>query len=467
MLPALMSKDAKLRELEEKPIASLLAQYSLPAIIGMTAMSLYNLVDAVFIGRYCGAFAISAMALVFPIMNLTVAFGTLVGLGSAATASIALGQQDFNRAFRILGHCLMLGLIFGVFIGWVPLLWLDELLLFFGASADTLEPARDFTLVMLLGFPVSSGFMNFNHLMRAGGYPGKAMVSLLISMVVNIACAYLFIRELGWGMTGAGLATVAAQVVGLVWVLVHLLNKRHVLHFKRGIYKLSGPIVRRIFTVGMPPCLLNAAGCVCIVVFNYQLRSYEGDLGMGAFGIVNRVVFTFVMVVLGITQGMQPIAGYNLGMGNYRRVKSVLFHAMAAATVITTLGWAAMELFPRELAELFAREDEGERSARIIGLASQGVRLLVAVFPIVGSQIVIGNFFQAIGRPVLSITLNLSRQFILLMPALFLLPPFFGSNGIWLSQTVADAGSALLGFTVLYLFFTRAFPKGDRQQTQH
>lgn len=459
MLPALMSvKDAKLLELEEKPVASLLAQYSLPAIVGMTAMSLYNLVDAVYIGQFCGSFAISAMALVFPIMNLTVAFGTLVGLGSAASASIALGQQDFDRAFRVVGHCAVLSALFGVLIGWFPLLWLDEMLELFGASPDTLQPARDFTLVMMLGFPVASTFMNFNHLMRAGGYPLKAMVSLLLSMVVNIACADLFVRVLGWGMIGAGLATVVAQLVGLAWVFAHFFNKRHVLHFKRGIYKLCGPIVRRIFFIGLPPCLLNAAGCVCIVVYNYQLRAYEGDIGMGAFGIVNRVVFTFVMVVLGITQGMQPIAGYNLGMGNFDRVRSVLFCAMAAGTAVTTLGWAAMQLFPNELAWLFA-DKEDVHSARLIDIAAQGVRLLVAVFPLVGSQIVIGNFFQAIGRPSLSIMLNLSRQFIILIPMLMVLPPLWGSAGIWLSQAVADVVCGVMSFIVLYFFLTRVMCK--------
>lgn len=459
MLPALMSvKDAKLLELEEKPVASLLAQYSLPAIVGMTAMSLYNLVDAVYIGQFCGSFAISAMALVFPIMNLTVAFGTLVGLGSAAAASIALGQQDFDRAFRVVGHCAVLSALFGILIGWFPLLWLDGMLELFGASPDTLQPARDFTLVMMLGFPVASTFMNFNHLMRAGGYPFKAMVSLLLSMVVNIACADLFVRVLGWGMIGAGLATVVAQLVGLVWVFTHFFHKRHVLHFKRGIYKLCGPIVRRIFLIGLPPCLLNAAGCVCIVVFNYQLRAYEGDIGMGAFGIVNRVVFTFVMVVLGITQGMQPIAGYNLGMGNFDRVRRVLFCAMAAGTAVTTLGWAAMQLFPYELAWLFADKDD-ENSARLIDIAAQGVRLLVAMFPIVGSQIVIGNFFQAIGRPSLSILLNLSRQFIILVPMLLVLPPLWGSAGIWFSQAVADTVCGVMSLIVLYFFLTRVLCK--------
>lgn len=453
-----MSKDTKLVDLEQRSVGRLLAAYSLPAIIGMAAMSVYNIVDAIYIGRFCGAYAMAAMALVFPIMNLTIAFGTLIGLGSAATASIALGQQDFNRAFRVLGHCVMLGLIGGIIIGWLPLLWLEPILRLFGATDATLQPAADFTLVLMLGFPLSSSFMNLNHLMRASGYPAKAMVSLLISMVVNIAAAHLFIYELDWGMTGAGLATVAAQLVGILWVLHHFLQRGSVLHFCKGIYKLSGPITRRIMTVGLPPCLLNVAGCLVVVVFNQMLLSYEGEMGVGAFGIINRVVFLFVMIVLGITQGMQPIAGYNLGLGNYRRVKHVLFCAMAAGTAVTLGGWLILQLCPHTVVSIFARETDAD-SARLIALATEGVRLLAIAFPLVGSQIVIGNFFQAIGRPAMSIFLNLSRQFLLLIPCLILLPPVLGSRGIWLAQGVADALSAVLGFAVLYLFLTRVFRK--------
>lgn len=453
-----MARDAKLVDLEQKPMFRLLAQYSMPAIIGMAAMSVYNIIDAIYIGRFCGAYAMAAMALVFPIMNLTIAFGTLIGLGSAATASISLGQQDFDRAFRVLGHCVMLGLLGGILIGWVPLLWLKPILLLFGATEGTLQPAADFMLVLMLAFPLSSGFMNLNHLMRASGYPAKAMVSLLISMVVNIAAAHLFIYELDWGMTGAGLATVAAQAVGMIWVLAHFCKRGSILHFRRGIYKLCGPITRRIMTVGLPPCLLNVCACVIAALFNQLLLRYEGEMGVGAFGIINRVVFLFVMIVLGITQGMQPIAGYNLGLGNYARVKRVLYLAMAAGTVVTTFGWLTFELFPRHIVCLFARETDAD-SARLIALASEGVRLLTLAFPLVGSQIVIGNFFQAIGRPVMSIFLNLSRQFLMLIPALLLLPPLLGTKGIWLSQAVADTLSAALGFTVLFFFIRRELNK--------
>ncbi len=455
-----MAKDATLRALERYPISVLLWRYSLPAIIGMAATSLYNVIDAIYIGQWCGPFAITAMALVFPIMNLTVAVGALVGLGCAASASISLGQKDMDRAFRILGHCIMLGLIFGVVFGWAPLPWLTEILVFFGASGPTLQPAYDFMLVTLLGFPLTSGFMNLNHLMRASGYPKKAMVSLVISLVVNVVSAPVLIKVLGWGMTGAALATVLGQTVALLWVLAHFRLSSSVLHLKRGIYRLSGPIVRRICTVGLPPCAVNVVGCVVVVVYNRLFEAYDGPMGVGAFGIVNRVLFLFVMVVLGITQGMQPIAGYNLGLGKFCRVRRVLLLAMLWATGVTSLGFALVMGFPREIVSLFVEESDAH-AARLLKIATHGIRLMALIFPLVGSQIVIGNFFQAIGRPAMSIFLSLTRQLIFLLPCLALLPLWMGESGIWFSQAVADALSVALGFAVLHLFLSRYFRRKD------
>lgn len=455
-----MGKDAKLEALEKKSIWPLLVSYSLPAIVGMVAMSLYNIVDAIYVGQWCGAFAIAAMALVFPVMNLMVAVGTLVGLGSAATASITLGQGKYLRAQRVLGHCVMMGLLLGVVVGWLPLPWLREVLSGFGAVGSTLEPAYDFMLVLMLGFPVSSTFMNLNHLMRASGYPLKAMVSLIISMVVNIAVAPVFIYMLGWGMTGAALATVVAQLVGMAWVLWHYVDKRSVLHFQRGIYALQWPLVRRICTVGLPPCLLNICGCVVVMFFNHRFLEFDGEMGVGAYGVVNRILFFFLMIVLGITQGLQPIAGYNLGLGRFSRVKRVLYYAMIWATCITAFGTLCIELFPREIVSLFAKETD-ENACRLIDIATRGLQIMGICFPLIGSQVVIGNFFQAIGRPVMSIFLNLTRQMLFLIPALWLLPGWLGEPGIWLSQTTADFLSVGLGFTVLFFFFRKVFPRED------
>ncbi len=455
-----MAKEATLKALARYPISVLLWRYSLPAIIGMAATSLYNIVDAIYIGQWCGPFAITAMALVFPIMNLTVAVGAMVGLGCAASASISLGQKDMDRAFRILGHCIMLGIIFGLVFGWGPLPWLTDILRFFGAEGPTLQPAYDFMLVTLLGFPLTSSFMNLNHLMRASGYPKKAMVSLLVSLIVNVVSAPILIRVLDWGMTGAALATVLGQTVALLWVLWHFRSQESVLHMRRGIYRLSGPIVRRICTVGMPPCALNIVGCVVVVVYNRLFEAYDGPMGVGAYGIVNRVLFLFVMVVMGITQGMQPIAGYNLGLGQFCRVRRVLLLAMLWATGVTTFGFALVMGFPREIVSMFVKASDAD-AAKLIEIATHGIRIMALIFPLVGSQIVIGNFFQAIGRPGMSIFLSLTRQLIFLLPCLALLPPIMGESGIWFSQAVADALSVALGFTVLSLFLTRYFNRRD------
>ncbi len=455
-----MEKDQKLVDLEQRPMGRLLAQYSLPAIVGMAAMSLYNIVDSIYIGQCCGAYAITAMGLLFPIMNLLVALGTLVGLGGAATTSITLGQQDFPRAFRVLGHCTIMGVAFGVVFGWLPLPWADEILYIFGADANTIEPARDFMLVMLLTTPLTFSFMNLNHVMRASGYPYKAMYSLLISMVVNIACAHLFVWVLEWGMTGAALATMAGQAVGMMWVLAHFLNRRSVIYFRGRMWKLCGPIMRRICLLGLPPCLMNLCGCLVVIIFNQQFLSYEGAMGVGAFSIVNRVLMAVAMVVLGIAQGMQPIAGYNLGIGYYSRVRRVFFYAMGSAFLLTLACWTCIQIFPEEVVRIFVKEEDAN-STQLITLATRGLCLMSLAFPLVGTQIIIGNFFQSIGRPIMSVFLNVMRQFLVLIPCLLLLPRWLKSDGIWLSQVVADLVCVALSYMVIYLFFKKVFHKKD------
>ena len=455
-----MQKDQKLVDLEQRPMGPLLAQYSLPAIVGMAAMSLYNIVDSIYIGQCCGAYAITAMGLLFPIMNLLVALGTLVGLGGAATTSITLGQQDFPRAFRVLGHCTIMGLALGIIFGWCPLPWMDEILYVFGADENTVEPARDFMLIMMLSCPLTFSFMNLNHVMRASGYPYKAMYSLLISMVVNIGCAHLFVWELQWGMTGAALATAAGQAVGMVWVLAHFLNHRSVIYFRGRMWKLCGPIMRRICLIGLPPCLMNLCGCLVVIVFNRQFLSYEGPMGVGAFSIVNRVLMAVAMVVLGIAQGMQPIAGYNLGIGYYSRVRRVFYYAVGAAFLITLIAWSGIQLFPENVVRIFVKEQDSN-SAQLISLATQGLQIMSLAFPLVGTQIIIGNFFQSIGRPIMSVFLNLLRQFLILIPCLLLLPLWWDGKGIWLSQMTADIFCALISYLVIYLFFTKVFHQKD------
>lgn len=459
-----MEKDQKLVDLEQMPMGRLLAQYSLPAIVGMAAMSFYNIVDSIYIGQCCGAYAITAMGLLFPIMNLLVALGTLVGLGGAATTSITLGQQDFPRAFRVLGHCTIMGFALGIVIGWFPLPWMDELLYLFGADENTVGPAHDFMLVLMLTCPLTFSFMNLNHVMRASGYPYKAMYSLLFSMVVNIACAHLFVYVLEWGMTGAALATTAGQAVGMTWVLMHFLNRRSVIYFRGRMWKLCGPIMRRICLLGLPPCLMNLCGCLVVIVFNTQFLRYEGPMGVGAYSIVNRVLLGVAMVVLGIAQGMQPIAGYNLGIGLYSRVRRVFYYAVFSAFFLTLFCWVGIQLFPEAVVRAFVKETDAN-STQLIELATHGLRIMGLVFPLVGTQIIIGNFFQSIGRPIMSVFLNIMRQFLVLIPCLLLLPCWWQGDGIWMSQMVADTFCAMLSYLVIYIFFKRVFHHHDTKTT--
>ena len=468
VVPAMSTatKDEKLQQLETEALTPLLLRYSLPAVIGMCVMSLYNLIDAFYVGRWCGTEAIAALALVFPIMNITFAVGTLVGLGCAATTSIALGKGDKERAFRVLGHGVLLSLIFGFSVGWGLYLFLPQVLLLFGASEATYQPAYDFMSVILLAFPVSTTYMNLNHLMRASGYPKKAMLSLLLSVGSNILLAPLFIYVFGWGMWGAAMATALAQFIGLSWVLLHYLNPNNLLHFRRGIYQLCGPIMRRILVVGLPPCLVNFAGCLVVVCFNHASQALGGDMAVGAYGIINRFTFIFVMVVLGITQGMQPIVGYNLGLGSFERVRGTLMRAMIAGSIVTTLGTAICLLFPHGIIALFAKESQ-EGAQELISIGAAGIQLFVLGLPLVGTQVIITQFFQAIGRPALSIFLSLSRQLLFLLPLIFFLPRYWGIQGLWCSVAISDWLAIILGFTVISLFIKRNLNKRELPPTPH
>lgn len=451
-----MERNERMQALEHESVRRLLVQYSLPAIAGMAAMSLYNVIDSIFIGHGCGPLALSGLAVAFPIMNLAVALCTLVGLGSAAASSIMLGRRDRAAAFRVLGHCLLLSILFGILFGWGMLPFLDHILVLFGASPATLPYARDFMSVLLMVQPLTFCFINLNHVMRATGYPRKAMWSLLFSMFCNLVLAPIFIFLLKWGMTGAAVATSLSQAIAFTWVLRHFLQNGSVVHFMSGIYRIQWKLVLRICFLGMPPCLMNACGAAITILINHQLLAHGGDLAVGAFGIINRLLILFAMLVIGITQGMQPIAGFNLGAGHFDRVKKVLRYALLAATGVTTLGFLLCELFPHGIVAMFTQD------ASLAAIAVFGLRASVAIFPLVGSQIVIGNFFQAIGRPVLSVFLALTRQLLFLAPLLLILPDYFGQRGVWYSLAASDALSVTVGFGALFCFFRHTMKAGQK-----
>ena len=437
-------------ELGTERIRKLLVQYAVPAIIAMTASSLYNMVDSIFIGHGVGPLAISGLALTFPLMNLAAAFGSLVGVGAATLVSMRLGQRDYDTAGKVLGNVFMLNLIIGVAFSIVTLLFLDPILYFFGASEATVGYAREYMTVILLGNVITHMYLGLNSVLRASGHPRKAMYATINTVVINTVLDPLFIYGFGWGIRGAAIATVLAQVISLVWQFRILSDRRELLHFRRGIYRLPAKIVRDILAIGMSPFLMNLAACFIVILINKGLKEFGGDLSIGAYGIVNRVAFFFVMVVMGLNQGMQPIAGYNFGAQQYDRVLRVLKLTAIGATCVTTCGFLLGELMPRLAVSLFTKD------AELVRLAAEGMRITFVCFPIIGFQMVATNFFMSIGMAGKAIFLSLSRQLLFLLPGLVLLPPLFdqytqwnGSWGVWCAMPLSDLLASIVAFLML------------------
>lgn len=443
-------------ELGTERIRKLLVQYAVPAIIAMTASSLYNMVDSIFIGHGVGALAISGLALTFPLMNLAAAFGSLVGVGAATLVSMRLGQRDYETAQRILGNVVVLNLIIGISFGLLTLVFLDPILYFFGASDATIGYAREYMSVILWGNVVTHMYLGLNAVLRAAGHPRKAMYATILTVTINAILDPLFIFGFGWGIRGAAIATVLAQILALVWQFRIFSDRNELLHFRRGIYRLKGKIVRNVLAIGMSPFLMNLAACFIVILINKGLKEYGGDLNIGAYGIVNRLGFFFVMIVMGINQGMQPIAGYNYGARQFDRVDRVLKLTIIGATCVTTLGFLIGELAPRLVVSVFTDDPE------LVRLSAEGMRIVFFCFPIIGSQMVTTNFFQSIGMAGKAIFLSLSRQLLFLMPGLIFLPrifdeltPWDGSWGVWCSMPLSDFLASLVAGVMLFYQFRK------------
>ena len=443
-------------ELGTERIRKLLVQYAVPAIIAMTASSLYNMVDSIFIGHGVGALAISGLALTFPLMNLAAAFGSLVGVGAATLVSMRLGQRDFETAQRILGNVVVLNLIIGISFGLLTLVFLDPILYFFGASDATIGYAREYMSVILWGNVVTHMYLGLNAVLRAAGHPRKAMYATILTVTINAILDPLFIFGFGWGIRGAAIATVLAQILALVWQFRIFSDRNELLHFRRGIYRLKGKIVRNVLAIGMSPFLMNLAACFIVILINKGLKEYGGDLNIGAYGIVNRLGFFFVMIVMGINQGMQPIAGYNYGARQFDRVDRVLKLTIIGATCVTTLGFLIGELAPRLAVSVFTDDPE------LVRLSAEGMRIVFFCFPIIGFQMVTTNFFQSIGMAGKAIFLSLSRQLLFLMPGLIFLPrifdeltPWDGSWGVWCSMPLSDFLASLVAGVMLFCQFRK------------
>ncbi len=435
-------------DLGTSSIRRLLMQYSVPAIIASVAVSLYNIVDSIFIGRGVGAMAIAGLAITFPLMNLVMAFCTLIAVGGATISSIFLGQKNYSRATDVVNNVFVLCLIHSILFGGVTLLFLDPILYFFGATEETIPYASEFMKVILYGTPISYVFIGLNNLMRATGYPRKAMISALLSVVVNVILAPIFIFVFDWGIKGAAFATICGQFAAFIWVLHHFLSRKSSIHLNWDNKWLTGTIMKRIYAIGLSPFLMNVCACIVVIFINRALLDYggnDGNMAVGAYGILNRTTMFFVMIVFGVTQGMQPILGYNYGAGNLDRVKRTLKLGIILGVSITFVGWLITELFPDAVSDLFTTDPV------LIDLARKGFRIYFICYPVVGCQIVIQNFFQSVGKPKVSIFLSLTRQLLFLIPFLIILPRHFGINGVWASMSASDIIAFIFAVVTLYI----------------
>ena len=430
-------------------IGKLLMQYAVPAIIAMTASSLYNMVDSIFIGHGVGTMALSALALTFPLMNLGAAFGALVGVGAATLISVKLGQKDYDTAQRVLGNVFVLNILLGLAFTVIVFPFLNPILYFFGGSDETVEYARQFMEIILLGNVVTHLYLGLNAVLRASGHPKQAMYATIATVAINTILAPIFIFMFDWGIRGAAIATVSAQVIALLWQLKQFNNANELLHFRRGIFRLKRKIVFDSLAIGMSPFLMNLAACLIVILINQGLKKYGGDLAIGAFGIVNRLVFIVVMIVMGLNQGMQPIAGYNFGAKLYERVNKVLKLTIIYATCVTTFGFLVGMLAPNLVVGIFTSD------AELTELSATGLRITVMFFPIIGFQMVTSNFFQSIGMAGKAIFLSLTRQMLILLPCLLILPHFFGVAGVWYSMPVSDLLASLIALVMLVYQFRK------------
>lgn len=426
------------KQLGEERVSVLLWKFSLPAVVGMLVNALYNIVDRIFVGNGVGILAISATTVAFPISTIIMAFGMLIGIGAAATVSIRLGQGKKDEAEHILGNALILVIIVSLLVTLFGLLFLEPLLKIFGASAEVMPMAKQFISIILIGAVLQNIGFGLNNLIRSQGDPKTAMITMLIGAILNTIFNPIFIFGLKIGIRGSALATIVSQSVCSIWVLTYFIRGKGLLKLKSRYLKPQLHIVRQIFSIGMSPFLMQLAASVITIVLNNSLAAFGGDNAIAAMGIINSIAMLILMPVFGINQGVQPIIGYNYGANNFQRVKKALKLAIIAATVITTTGFICVELMPKIIISLFNRSEE------LLVLGSKGIRIYLMMLPIIGFQVVSSNYFQAIGKAKVSIFLSLSRQVILLLPLLLILPHLFDLNGVWSAGPASDFIASLL-----------------------
>lgn len=441
-----MSKtDSNASKLGTEKVGRLLLNYSIPSIVSMIVVQVYSLVDRVFIGHGVGAMAISGLALTIPLMTLIAAIGTLIGVGASTRVSIVLGMNDIRWARNILGNALFLTFILSAIVVTPMMIFMEEMLALVGASPQTLPYAYDYLMIVIPGSIFTNITFSFSGIMRSAGYPMKSMVAIILGVTINAILDPILIFAMDMGIRGAAWATVISMFVTAVFVMSHFFNRKHSVHFRREAFKLKWRILRNITSIGLSPFLMNLAAVVVVVILNGRLYEYGGDLAIGAFGIINGYSLLFVMCVMGVCMGMQPIVGYNYGARNLKRMKDTLKLTIKVAVGIMTLGFLIVEIFPRQLAMAFTTDEE------LIEITKHGLRIVFAVFPVIGFQITVSNFFLSIGKVKQSIFMSLSRQVLLLIPFLYIFSAIWGLTGVWLSAAVSDLLAAVIaGFFLNY-----------------
>ena len=437
---------SRTNELGTAPVHRLLWKYALPAIIAMTATSLYNIVDSIYIGHGCGALALGALTVAKPFMDICAAFGSLVGVGASSLLAIYLGEKDYERANRVLGNVIVLNIILSAIVMAVGLIWLDPILLAFGASENTLLYAHEYMEIILYGNILTHIYFGLNAMLRSAGHPRFSMAATIVAVTINIILDPIFIFGLGMGVRGAALATVLSQAVAVVWQITKFMDKRELVRFHRGIWRLNRHITGRALARGMSPFIYNIAHCFVVIIINNQLKVFGGDMAIASYGVINRLTFVFAMMVMGLNQGMQPIAGYNYGATQFDRVLKVFYLTCAYATGVMGLVFVLGEFFPELMTKMFTHDPV------LIETTIRPMRIVCSSMLIIGFQMVTGNLFTSIGKAGKAIFLSLTRQVIYLIPLTLLLPMAFAQplDGVWWSIPISDTLSAITAVIVLW-----------------
>jgi putative MATE family efflux protein len=434
------------KRLAEENVKSLLVSFSIPAIIGMLVSALYNIVDRIFIGNIegIGQYAITGVGLTFPISTVVMAFSMLVGIGTAATISIRLGQHKKEEAEKTLGNAFVLTFINATILTILGLVFADKLLYIFGASENTFKYAKEYINIILIGNIFNMLSFSMNHSIRAEGNPKRAASTMLIGAVLNTILDPIFIFVFGWGVTGAALATILSQLVSAIWVLSYFLKGSSSLKLRIKNFRIDKQIVLNIFSIGMSPFSMQLAASVVSIVSNNALKKNGGDLAIGAMTVISSVTMIFLMPIFGINQGAQPIIGFNYGAKSFKRVKDTLRYAVMAASTFVVVGFIVVQAFPDAIIKLF--NDDAE----LVNIGIKGLRTYLFMMPVLGFQIVSTNYFQSIGKAKISMLLSMLRQVILLIPLFLILPNIWGLNGVWLAGPIADGIASII--TGVFLF---------------